>query len=354
MPYLIDGHNVIAALPDIDLEEEHDEVKLVLKLRAWAGRVRRKAVVVFDSGIPGGYAPALSNVEIKVVFAAHRRTTADRIIKERLAHLPDAANWTVVSSDYEVLDNARRVGARVLSSQEFVGELSRSPTTEEKKPDRLSEKELAAWLQIFPEPETATPPTPQKALHPHSSQPQPARRPEKADSVASPRATSSLTEPDRGHSVRNIGEQVGREPQKLPEPSAGEKPEEISAAEVQEWLTVFHDMPEDRSSAQKRSPQRRRVSAPDSAKSAPPLNIKKESEDGLSAEEVAGWLALFGNPDDLGPTSLPKPIRPKTPRNLSSRVRKHQQRLIKPEESPPTDGLSEEDLQLWKRMYGDE
>ena len=72
MPFLIDGHNVIAALPDIDLEDPHDEAKLVLKLRAWTGRERRKAIVVFDGGIPGGYSRTLSTVSVRVVFAARR------------------------------------------------------------------------------------------------------------------------------------------------------------------------------------------------------------------------------------------------------------------------------------------
>lgn len=352
MPYLIDGHNVIAALPDIDLEEEHDEVKLVLKLRAWAGRVRRKAVVVFDSGIPGGYAPVLSNAEVKVVFAARRRTTADRIIKERLEHLPDAANWTVVSSDYEVLDNAQRIGARVLLAQEFAEQLSQSPATGEEKPDRLSEKELAAWLQIFPE--TETPEAPPQPLPSRTTSSQPVKRQGQKAPAPLSHISGPVKEPDRGRTMRNIGEQVGQESQSLPEPPRSEKPEEVSAAEVQEWLTVFHDMSDEPSPAQARRPRRARTSQPDSAKSPPPLDIKKESEDGLSAEEVAGWLALFGNPDDPGPTPLPRPTRPKTPRKLSSRVRKHQQRLIKPEEAASSDELSEEDVLLWKRMYGEE
>ena len=62
MPFLIDGHNVIAALPDIDLEDPHDEAKLVLKLRAWTGQARRKAIVIFDGGIPGGYSTTLSKL----------------------------------------------------------------------------------------------------------------------------------------------------------------------------------------------------------------------------------------------------------------------------------------------------
>ncbi len=354
MPYLIDGHNVIAALPDIDLEEEHDEVKLILKLRAWAGRVRRKAVVVFDSGIPGGYAPVLSNAEIKVVFAAQRRTTADRIIKERLGHLPDAGNWTVVSSDREVLDNARGVGARVLSAQEFAKELAKSPAMEEEKPERLSEKELAAWMQIFPEPETPAAPSPSQSPRPRSPQSQPAKQSRKPDRTPPAHGPAIPAEPSRGHTTRNIGEQTGQEPKNLPEPLISEKPDEISAEEIQEWLTVFHDLPEDASSVQPRRPRKKSVVSPNATKPTPPLNIKKEEEDGLSAEEVAGWMALFGNPDDPGPTPLPRPTRPKTPRRLSPRVQKHQQRLIKPEEKPSSDGLSEEDMQLWKRMYGEE
>lgn len=350
MPYLIDGHNVIAALPDIDLEEEHDEAKLVLKLRAWAGRVRRKAVIVFDSGIPGGYERALSNAEIKVVFAARRRTNADRIIRERLEHLPDAVNWTVVSSDYEVLDHAQQVGARVLSAQEFAKQLSKSPD-EKEKPERLSEKELAAWLQIFPESEASAPaPMPQPAPSPsHPANPKGQKK-----ATPSPYATRATKESKRGHTTRNIGEQVGHEPQHIPELPSSEKPEEISTAELQEWLSVFHDMPDEPKPVQTQRPRRATPSQPDAAKAPQPLDIKKESEEGLSAEEVTGWLALFGNPDDPEPTPLPRPTRPKTPRKLSSQVKKHQQRLIKPEESPSSDELSEEDLLLWKRMYGEE
>ena len=112
MPFLIDGHNVIAALPDINLEDPDDEAKLVVKLRAWSGRGRRKAIVVFDGGIPGGPSRVLSSPEVRVVFAARPHSTADRIIKERLGALPDAPNWTVVASDREVLDNARMVAGK--------------------------------------------------------------------------------------------------------------------------------------------------------------------------------------------------------------------------------------------------
>ena len=48
MYYLIDGHNLIAHYPDIELEDPNDEVKLVLVLRSWAAAGRkREAMDVF-------------------------------------------------------------------------------------------------------------------------------------------------------------------------------------------------------------------------------------------------------------------------------------------------------------------
>ena len=52
MHYLIDGHNLIGALPDISLEDPDDEVKLILVLRSWAvARRRREVTVIFDGGL---------------------------------------------------------------------------------------------------------------------------------------------------------------------------------------------------------------------------------------------------------------------------------------------------------------
>ena len=35
MPYLIDGHNLIACLPDISLDDPNDEAQLVNKLKGF-------------------------------------------------------------------------------------------------------------------------------------------------------------------------------------------------------------------------------------------------------------------------------------------------------------------------------
>ena len=36
MPHLIDGHNLIASLPDIGMDDPNKEAKLVNKLKSWA------------------------------------------------------------------------------------------------------------------------------------------------------------------------------------------------------------------------------------------------------------------------------------------------------------------------------
>ncbi len=152
MPYLIDGHNLIGQLPDLSLTEEHDEAKLVQKLAGFAARTHKKIVVVFDAGLPGGKS-RMSTGTVEVIFAA-QRTSADRVMRERLKQIPDPANWTVVSGDNEVLSAARQRRMQTLRSAEFARMLQRPP--EARKPGRdeasdvyVSPDEVEEWLRLF-------------------------------------------------------------------------------------------------------------------------------------------------------------------------------------------------------------
>ena len=70
MHYLIDGHNLIAKLPDISLDDPNDEIELILRLKSWASASpKRKVTVYFDGGLPGGIEQRLSTSDIKVIFA---------------------------------------------------------------------------------------------------------------------------------------------------------------------------------------------------------------------------------------------------------------------------------------------
>ncbi len=153
MPYLIDGHNLIHALPDIDLEDDHDEVKLVQRLRGFFGRINKKAEVIFDHGLPGGVNADLSNSQVKVAWAAAHHSNADAVIKRRVKKHRDPGQLIVVSSDHEVLNAAATRGARTMTSQQFA-DFMRETLAAAAEQDRsgdvqLSASEVDEWLRLF-------------------------------------------------------------------------------------------------------------------------------------------------------------------------------------------------------------
>lgn len=152
MPYMIDGHNLIGSLPDISLDDPNDEALLVQKLAGFAARTGKKCVVVFDYGLPGGNS-RMSSRSVQVVFAS-ARSTADRVMMERIRKVPDAINWTVVSSDRDVMAVARSCRMNTLHSDDFAALLNATPPkmmrdVGEASDVHLSEAEVDEWLDVF-------------------------------------------------------------------------------------------------------------------------------------------------------------------------------------------------------------
>lgn len=136
MPYLIDGHNLIARLPDISLDDPNDEAKLVTRLRGFVAGGGKRCTVVFDGGLPGGQS-SMSNMAVRVVFAAAQHSNADAVIKRLMQRVPDAGNWTVVSSDHDILNAARSQGMRQLTAGEFAQLLRSSGREEETRGEEV-------------------------------------------------------------------------------------------------------------------------------------------------------------------------------------------------------------------------
>ncbi|MCJ7825748.1 MAG: NYN domain-containing protein [Anaerolineales bacterium] len=151
MPYIIDGHNLIAALPDLDLSDLDDEKKLVEMLQGFCSRTERRATVYFDRGAPGGE-PTIKSGRVHVKFVRLPRS-ADDAIRDHLRKLgKEAPNWTIVSSDREVRSAALRVGASVLHSGAFVQIILQDANTSdqsEKPQEILSDKDLDEWERLF-------------------------------------------------------------------------------------------------------------------------------------------------------------------------------------------------------------
>lgn len=152
MPYLIDGHNLIGKMDGIELSDPDDEQRLVEQLQQFCRRRRRRATVYFDRADPLSRDPAPS-AGVTVRFVRSPRT-ADAAIRDHLDALGGAAkNWTVVSSDREVLRAAARCGAQRVPSSQFARQLrsSESPSAPPEKPPAPSADEVRSWIRIFNE-----------------------------------------------------------------------------------------------------------------------------------------------------------------------------------------------------------
>ena len=148
MPLLIDGHNLIGRLPDLRLDDPDDEAKLVVRLRSYCARTRKRATVIFDQGLPGGPSWSLSGGGVKVIFAPAGRA-ADRILRERIRRARDPRGLTVVTSDRQVIAAAQARGTRVIRSEEFAGQLSAPPKHASRDNVHLSADEVDEWLELF-------------------------------------------------------------------------------------------------------------------------------------------------------------------------------------------------------------
>jgi len=178
MPYLIDGHNLINLLPGLSLNDPNDEMKLVNKLRGFAARARKRCTVIFDQGIVGGRSQA-STEHVEVIFASQGLASADDLIRQRLGQLRDAHQWTLVTSDREIMQVGRAVGARIMQSQQFAALLEAPSIAQVEDGEwlnpRVSPHEVDELLPLFdpnaPNPAPA-PEKPARSRKPPASAPQ--------------------------------------------------------------------------------------------------------------------------------------------------------------------------------------
>ena len=159
---LVDGYNAIFRLPGLrelgrrDLERAREE--LVRRLAEALSGSPSKVTVVFDgnqveAGARGKRASRSGKVA--VLFSAPGETADQRIQRlieaGRSATKGGQANYRVVSSDRELAGRARLWGAEVVTCEAFMRDLGRapSPRPERLEPPPSSDKEIAAWEELF-------------------------------------------------------------------------------------------------------------------------------------------------------------------------------------------------------------
>lgn len=152
MKYLIDGHNLIARLPDLSLADPDDEVKLIQLLARWRWRHNSPPVtVVFDPGDVAVYGAHRKRQSGLTVHYAPFGSDADAVLKRLIKASPQPAQLAVVSSDRQIRVATRQAGARPISAEEFAGELTppAAPQGDAPRDKLLSPEEVKAWLDIF-------------------------------------------------------------------------------------------------------------------------------------------------------------------------------------------------------------
>jgi predicted RNA-binding protein with PIN domain len=155
MPFIIDGHNLIPRIPHLKLSDLDDEIKLIRILQRYGNQRRSRIEVYFDKA-PVSKARVEEHGKVQAHFV-HQGSTADQAIKSRIKELGKRAkNWTVVSSDRDILAEARSYQCRIINSSDFAGDLLQEPNPQpiegEKDLDpEVSSQDVDYWLDQFSE-----------------------------------------------------------------------------------------------------------------------------------------------------------------------------------------------------------
>jgi predicted RNA-binding protein with PIN domain len=152
MTYLIDGHNLIPHVTGLSLDQLDDEEGLVTLLVDLSIKRKCQIEVYFDHG-QFNHEREFKRGRVQAHFV-RSPMIADSAILARLLGIGKAAkNYIVVTSDQNVQNRARRIGAVVMPSQKFAQLLNN--TIDKKKPARQgqrpvnNEKEIDEWIKLF-------------------------------------------------------------------------------------------------------------------------------------------------------------------------------------------------------------
>jgi len=152
MPFVIDGNNLIYALADAGRDVGRAGLcKLLAPLLA-----RGPVTAVFDGPPPPG--PMARQIELTGITVNYSRgRPADEVIIEHIQANSAPRRLTVVSTDREIRQAARRRRCKSVTSQDFAVLLEklteaptqRRPSEPREKTDGLSGKHVDEWMKEF-------------------------------------------------------------------------------------------------------------------------------------------------------------------------------------------------------------
>lgn len=288
MIYVIDGHNLIGKMPDIKLSDPDDEQRLVNRLSDWVRLSRRREVRVhFDPGEFGGYNNLLSISRIKVQFARVGKT-ADADIIRFIQTIKNPQEYTLVTSDREIILAARRRRVGYILSEEFslmiAEELSvddqpeadEEPTPEAGTEDEinLDEAALTSWIDIF------------------KNAPQPAADDHIIEMPLIDRSPSKPLREAKAEPPPKKPKKKEADPQQLKQ---GET--ELSEDDMAEWINLFGENRPDKYQVDEpivvNDPKKAEMKKQEKKRKKKTPTVRKYADGNLPSEEVDAWLDLF-------------------------------------------------------------
>lgn len=121
MHLIIDGYNLIRQSPDLQRldarELEAGRLALLQRLASYRSRARHKITVVFDGWQGGDFKESRDQHQGILIIYSRLGERADEVIKRLLTR--ERGRAVVVSSDRELQDWARRVGATWINASQF-------------------------------------------------------------------------------------------------------------------------------------------------------------------------------------------------------------------------------------------
>ena len=150
--YIIDGYNLLHAIPALKQQLTHDgfqaRERLIAAVSRLTFRKKFRCTIVFDGTKPTDIPPSPSHAPIHVVFSAP--LTADTKIRDMITASKNRTQLVIISSDHEILNYAKVCSCTTHTSKYFAGILfEESDHGEEKEDVPLTKNQLDDWIKLF-------------------------------------------------------------------------------------------------------------------------------------------------------------------------------------------------------------
>ena len=152
--YIIDGYNVIHAIPSLKktlLHDAHSARELLIHSVAQLTHTKKfRCTIIFDGVTPDAVPKQSSHAPVHVIFSSP--VSADAKIKQMIEHSKNRSLLVIITSDREILNFAKVCSCQTHTSNHFANLLSGSDGSVTEKSDApLTKSQIDEWLRIFGE-----------------------------------------------------------------------------------------------------------------------------------------------------------------------------------------------------------